>query len=123
MCDSHAQDCGGTGCKPVRCRRAGREAGAARLAGRPARKSRLAHVIVERCAQAICGTIAHPFDATGPGIAMPNDGTRKFRDRRPVAERRDEGRACLPALDRSCAGALLPSGDRLAVKARFGPSA
>jgi uncharacterized protein (DUF2147 family) len=87
----------------------------------PDRKDQFAHVVVERCAQAICGTIARAFDKDGREITTPNVGKRVFWNLRPVGARRYEGRAYVPAHDRTYDGELVLSGDRLTVKGCLGP--
>lgn len=87
----------------------------------PDGKDQVAHVVVERCTQAICGTIVRAFDAEGREITTPNVGKRVFWILHPVSEQRYEGRAYVPAHDRAYDGALLLSGNRLTVQGCLGP--
>jgi len=87
----------------------------------PDRKDQVAHVTVEPCGGAICGTILRAYDKSGQQVTTPNIGKRVFWDLRPVGPDRYEGRAYVPAHDRDYDGELVLRGDRLTVKGCLGP--
>lgn len=87
----------------------------------PDSKDQYAHVVVERCAQDICGTIARAFDEQGREIRTPNLGKRVFWGLEPAGGNRYEGRAYVPAHDRTYDGELVLEGDRLTVRGCLGP--
>jgi uncharacterized protein (DUF2147 family) len=87
----------------------------------PDRKDQVAHVTVEPCGGAICGTILRAYDKSGQQVTTPNIGKRGFWDLRPVAPGRYEGRAFVPAHNREYAAGMQLAGNRLTVRGCLGP--
>lgn len=86
----------------------------------PDRKGQVAHVKSTRCGTAYCGTIVEVFSRDGQPVAAPTVGKRVFWDMTGQGGT-FEGRAFVPAHNRTYDGRMTVSGNRMKVSGCLGP--
>jgi uncharacterized protein (DUF2147 family) len=87
----------------------------------PDKKGVTAHIHAHPCGAATCGVIARTFDRTGREIQTPNLGRQVFWDMTPKGQGVYEGRAFVPAHNRTYDGVMKLSGNRMKVGGCLGP--
>lgn len=86
----------------------------------PDRKGQVAHVQSKRCGAGYCGTIVKVFNASGTHVAAPTVGKRVFWDMTGSGSVY-EGRAFVPAHNRTYDGTMQVQGNHMRVSGCLGP--
>ncbi|MEM8655827.1 MAG: DUF2147 domain-containing protein [Pseudomonadota bacterium] len=87
----------------------------------PDRKGQTAHVRAQPCDSGFCGTIVDVFGPNGQEVDAPTVGTRVFWNMTPEGGGTYEGRAYVPAHDRSYRAQMELMGSRMEVSGCLGP--